>query len=178
VELASKQRELERLGRWQDERPMPGHQYGVRLIALCIELAKRVGFHAAEFVIDSVFNALGIEMKVPSHDAIEQWTLRLGVAELNNDAFKDQEVIDAVLFVINTEGLSKDSLGKLEQSLGQWLKHVDSPGDQSDRPADGLAQGLYRFVAESVDRLRSDWPRAWLSTEILESLFGRFKQVM
>jgi hypothetical protein len=383
TQLASKHVEPNVLARWQEERPMPGHQYGVRLIALCIELAKRVGFHAAEFVIQSVFNALGIDSKVPSHDAIEQWTLRLGVAELNDDAFKDQpmiwmsdhssqigkekvlliiglplkslpppgqsldlanvhvlavvpgenwkkedvereyrklasrigepvyllsdgavelrepaqslvkdgqntivlgdlkhhaanllekeigrserfktfqsqvgltrnrvqqtelshfappplkqksrfmnlaslfrwsqmvllhledpespsrkgisaermeekfgwlreyaqeisswgecqEVIDVALFVINTEGLSKDSLGKLEQSLGQWLEHAESSGDQSARPADSLAQGLHRFVSESVDRLRSDWPRAWLSTEILESLFGRFKQV-
>jgi hypothetical protein len=368
---------------WQDERPMPGHQYAVGLIALSIELAKRVGFHAAEFVIDSVFNALGIDMKVPSHDAIEQWTLRLGVAELNDDAFKGQamiwmsdhssqigkekvlliigiplkslpppgksldladvhvlaivpgenwkkedveqeyrklakrigepvyllsdgavelrepaqglikngkntivlgdlkhhaanllekeigrserfktflsqvgltrnrvqqtelshfappplkqksrfmnlaslfrwsqmvllhlgdpespsrngistermeeklgwlreyaqelsswgecqEVIDVALFVLNTEGLSKDSLGKLEQSLEKWLQQDALPGASSARPAAGLARGLHRFVADSVDRLSSDWPRAWLSTEILESLFGRFKRI-
>lgn len=89
-----------------------------------------------------------------------------------------QQVIDLALSVLNAEGLSKASLGKLEQSLGPWLGPVASPGKRSvDCPAVGLAQDLYRFVAESVDRLHCDWPRAWLSTEILESLFGRFKQV-
>jgi len=75
------------------ERPMAGHQFGVHLIALCIELAKRVGFRATEFVMNEVFRAFDLDMKVPSHDAIEQWTLRLGVAELKDPFKKDQRVL-------------------------------------------------------------------------------------
>lgn len=75
------------------ERPMAGHQFGVHLIALCIELAKRIGFRATQFVIEKVFVALDIDLKVPSHDAIEQWTLRLGVAELKNTFTKNQRVV-------------------------------------------------------------------------------------
>lgn len=385
AQLATEKSEPNALDRCQAERPLPGHQYGTRLIAMCIEVAKRVGFRAAEFVIELVLKTLGIDLQVPSHDAIEQWTLRLGVAELDdNDAFqgkpmiwmsdhssqigkekvllilglpleslpppgqcldlesvhvlaivpgenwkkedvereyrkladrigapvyllsdgavelrepaqslvKDgqktivlgdlkhhaanllekqigrserfqafqkqvsltrsrtqqtelghlappslrpksrfmnlarlfcwsqmvlchledpqsksrdgisaermeeklgwlreyapelacwnecQEVIDLALSVVNTEGLSKASLEKLEQSLEKWLGRAESAAETTrDRPAIGLAQDLYRFVAESVARLHPDWPRAWLSTEILESLFGRFKQV-
>lgn len=76
-----------------NDRPLPGHQFGVRLIALCIELARRVGFRATEFVIDHIFEALELDLKVPSHDAIEQWTLRLGVAELRDTFSKDQKVL-------------------------------------------------------------------------------------
>ena len=75
------------------ERPMPGHQFGVHLIALCIELAKRIGFRKTQFAIEKVFRALDIDLKVPSHDAIEQWTLRLGVAELNDTFSQDQRVV-------------------------------------------------------------------------------------
>jgi hypothetical protein len=72
---------------------LPGHQFGVRLIALSIELAKRVGFRATSFVLETVFEALGIDLKVPSHDAIGQWTMRLGVAELADTFDKDQRVV-------------------------------------------------------------------------------------
>lgn len=76
-----------------NERPLPGHQFSTRMIALAIELAKRVGFRAAEFALKKVFDAWGIDRKVPSHDAIEQWTLRVGVAELADTFTKDQRVL-------------------------------------------------------------------------------------
>lgn len=75
------------------ERPMPCHQFGVHLIALAIELAKRVGFRATEFVLHQVFDAFGLNMKVPSHDAILQWTMRMGAAELKNTFNKQQRVL-------------------------------------------------------------------------------------
>ncbi len=75
------------------DRPLPGHQFGVRLIALCIELAKRIGFRATTFVVELFFQTLGIDLKVPSHDAVQQWTMRLGVAELSDTFDKDQRVL-------------------------------------------------------------------------------------
>ena len=66
------------------ERPMPGHQFGITLIAAAISLGKRVGFRAAADAMSILFDLLQIDMKVPSHDAIEQWTLRLGVATLQD----------------------------------------------------------------------------------------------
>jgi len=62
------------------DRPLPGHPFGVRLIALYIELAKQVGFRAAAFVVKLMLEFWGVDQKVPSHDAIAQWTMRLGVA--------------------------------------------------------------------------------------------------
>lgn len=75
------------------EKPLPGHQFGVTLIATAIELAKRVGFRAAADVIAILFDLLNIDMKVPSHDAIEQWTLRLGVASLQDTFTKEDRVL-------------------------------------------------------------------------------------
>ena len=75
------------------DRPLPGHQFGVRLISLCIELAKRIGFRATTFVLELFFQTLGIDLKVPSHDAVQQWTMRLGVAELAETFRKDQRVL-------------------------------------------------------------------------------------
>jgi len=74
----------------EQERPMPGFQFNLTMIAAAIELGKRVGYRAAADALQIVFDMLKIEVKVPSHDAIEQWTLRLGVASLN-DTFKNGE---------------------------------------------------------------------------------------
>lgn len=77
----------------QNDRPLPRHQFGVKLIAASIELAKRIGFRATEFVWSFLFELLGMEMKVPSHDIIEQWTLRLGVSLLQDTFTKDQRTL-------------------------------------------------------------------------------------
>lgn len=72
----------------QCERPLPGHQFCLILIVWSSELPKRVGFRAAADAMRILFDMLNIDTKVPSHDAIEQWTLRLGVASMKNP-FKD-----------------------------------------------------------------------------------------
>jgi len=51
---------------------MPSFQFNLTTIAAAIELGKRVGFRAAADAMKIVFDMLGIEMDVPSHDAIEQ----------------------------------------------------------------------------------------------------------
>jgi hypothetical protein len=74
----------------QRERPMPGFQFNLTTIAAAIELGKRVGFRAAADAMQIFSEMTGINIDVPSHDAIEQWTLRLGVASLK-DTFKKGE---------------------------------------------------------------------------------------
>ena len=59
---------------------MPGFQFRLTTIASAIEWGKRIGFRAAADARKIVFDVLRIEMKVPSRDAIEQWTLWLGAS--------------------------------------------------------------------------------------------------
>ena len=75
------------------EKPLPAHQFGVTLIAAAIELAKRVGFRGAADALAILFDLLKIDQKVPSHDAIEQWTLRLGVASLQEPFSREDRVL-------------------------------------------------------------------------------------
>jgi hypothetical protein len=77
----------------QCEKPLPGHQFGVTLIAAAIELAKRVGFRGASDAMAILFDLLKIDQKVPSHDAISQWTRRLGVASLQETFTKEDRVL-------------------------------------------------------------------------------------
>ncbi|MCG8649145.1 MAG: hypothetical protein MI861_04895 [Pirellulales bacterium] len=109
-----------------NDRPLPGHQFGVRLIALCIELAKRIGFRATEFVIEQLFQWIGVDLKVPSHDAIEQWTLRLGVAELNDAFSKDQNVL---WMADHSSQIGKE---KVLLIIGIALEDLPPPGQSLD----------------------------------------------
>ena len=75
------------------ERPIFGHHFGARMIALCINLAHQVGFRPARRVLQTIFDAFQIRLKIPSHDSIRQWASRLGVGELQDTFSKDQDVL-------------------------------------------------------------------------------------
>lgn len=104
------------------ERPMLGFQFNLTMIAAAIELGKRVGFRAASDGLQIVFDMLGVRMKVPSHDAIEQWTLRLGVASLKEPFKKGERVL---WMVDHSSQIGKERLLLI---VGVALEDLPSPG--------------------------------------------------
>jgi outer membrane murein-binding lipoprotein Lpp len=78
-----------------------------------------------------------------------------------------QDVVSVSLTFINEQGLFKGASSELRAVIGDELEHATSKE---------LAQRLIDFVAESEQPLR-DGERLPLSTEILESSFGLYKQL-
>ena len=78
-----------------------------------------------------------------------------------------QEVVSASVTFINEQGLFKGASLELRAAIVEELKHGTSKE---------LAQRLIDFVAESEKPLR-DGERLPMSTEILESVFGLYKQL-
>jgi hypothetical protein len=83
-----------------------------------------------------------------------------------------QEVIDVALSFINHEGLSRGTSDRMRTLLEETM--FDLP--EGDNVVSRVASLLVEFVARAEGQLGEN-ERAWLSTEILESLFGRFKQL-
>jgi len=68
--------------RLPDDPPLPFHSYGARMISLCVNLAVAIGLRPAESALRIVFDALGIEEKIPDWTSIRTWLCRFGVATL------------------------------------------------------------------------------------------------
>jgi len=83
-----------------------------------------------------------------------------------------QELIDKTLSFINHEGLSGGTSDRLWRHLSASLKPSWSYNETFHR----VFSRLFQFVQQSEEQL-APGERAWLSTEILESLFGRFKRM-
>lgn len=62
--------------------PLPYHTYGPKMISLCLNLSRELGFRPTENSIKIIFEWLGIKAKVPSWDSIRSWACRVGVAQL------------------------------------------------------------------------------------------------
>jgi hypothetical protein len=62
--------------------PLPHHSYGPKLISMCLNLCKQVGFRPAATALRTIFDWLGIEADIPSFSAMRVWLLRVGVSEL------------------------------------------------------------------------------------------------
>jgi len=65
-----------------NERGVINHTFGARMIALCVNLAKRLPFRAVPDSLALIFQALGLSMKIPSHDSIEHWCKRIGLNQI------------------------------------------------------------------------------------------------
>ena len=76
------------------------------------------------------------------------------------------------LLVINQHGLDAHTAVLLEQALSE----ANSNWRNEDCSATRIGVQLSDWINQSFKKLHAD-ERAWLSTEILESLFGKFKQL-
>lgn len=72
----------------QSARPLPPdppvgkHGYGARMIALSVNLTQAVGFRGANRAAKVFFDWLGVEQSIPDATSIRNWTLRTGVAAI------------------------------------------------------------------------------------------------
>ena len=63
--------------------PLPHHSYGPKMIALCLNLARRIGFRPTVTALKIIFTWLAIEGKIPTAETIRGWACRAGVALLD-----------------------------------------------------------------------------------------------
>ena len=83
-----------------------------------------------------------------------------------------QKVIDQSLTVINTMGLDEHTPKLVEQALDER----NPSWRQDDSSATRIGVKWIKLIERSASKLKAG-ERAWLSTQILESLFGKFKQM-
>ena len=106
---------------------MPGHQFSAELISLCCQLSQLIGFRAVPKVLRCIRDAFGIALKIPSRDAVRNWSCRNGVAILQQSQKADDWIwmIDhsvqlGKMFVLVVLGIRQSQL-----PVGRPLKRED-----------------------------------------------------
>lgn len=102
--------------------PLPGHQYGAATIALCLNLARRIGFRPAVSALQIVFEAFGIISKIPTAETIRTWACRAGVAVLGEPP---EEADDWIWMVDHSNQVGQE---KVLQVLAIRAKDLPPPG--------------------------------------------------
>lgn len=65
-----------------DDPPLPRHEFGPKMISLCVNLARRIGLRPIPKVLKMIFDWLGASVKLPDWTTIRTWMLRVGVAAI------------------------------------------------------------------------------------------------
>jgi hypothetical protein len=85
-QLKTVQQELtelhERPIRFPHDPNLPHHSHGAKMISLCCNLARAVGFRGANRVLNIFREELKWEIDTPTHETIRVWLMRLGVFRL------------------------------------------------------------------------------------------------
>ena len=61
---------------------LPCHQFGARMISLCVNLARVIGLRPSVACLQIVFEWLGVTARLPDRTSVRLWMMRVGVAAL------------------------------------------------------------------------------------------------
>lgn len=61
---------------------LPGHEFGPKMISVCVNLAMKVGLRACITCMKTVMDWLDIKVRLPVWTTVRTWLMRLGVAAL------------------------------------------------------------------------------------------------
>ena len=107
---------------------LDGHRFGARMIAMCCNLAKTVGFRSTETVLSIVRDWLEVEIKIPSWSGIRTWLCRSGVAALLEAAVPQDDwilMVDHSVQLGDTNVLVVLGIRQCEVPVGRALRHED-----------------------------------------------------
>jgi hypothetical protein len=102
--------------------PLPHHCYGSKMISLCSNLCKRVGFRPAATALKIIFDWLGIDTKTPSWSSMRCWACRVGIAQLQ------QPVEEADDWIWMADHSNQIGTEKVLQILGIRASQLPKPG--------------------------------------------------
>lgn len=105
-----------------DDPPLAHHEFGPRMIALCVNLANRVGLRATPEVLQLVLEAFGIQAKLPNWTTVRTWLLRVGVAAIERPVEKAD---DWVLLADHSNQIGEE---KVLSVLGVRASQLPPPG--------------------------------------------------
>jgi hypothetical protein len=107
--------------------PLKHHSYGPKMIALCMNLCRHIGFRPTETALRIIFEWLGVEADVPSWSAIRTWSCRLGVAQL-------QEPVEAADdWIWMADHSIQIGAARVLQILGVRASQLPPPGEPLHR---------------------------------------------
>lgn len=106
----------------QGDLPMPGYSYGPVMIALCLNLARRIGFRPAVAAMTIIFEEFNIDQSIPTAESIRQWACRVGVARLRQPVEKAE---DWIWMVDHSNQVGQE---KVLQILAIRAKDLPAPG--------------------------------------------------
>jgi hypothetical protein len=58
--------------------PLPQHEFGPKLMAVCVNLARRVGLRACVACLEIVGDWLGVTIRLPDWTTVRTWLMRAG----------------------------------------------------------------------------------------------------
>jgi hypothetical protein len=65
-----------------DDPPLPHHEFGPKMISLCVNLARRIGLRPTVDCLQIVFDWLGVAERLPEWTTVRTWLMREGVAAI------------------------------------------------------------------------------------------------
>lgn len=127
AEVARLQAENERLQKQPpvlpDDPPLPQHEFGAKMISLCVNLARRIGLRAAADALKMFVEWLGASAKLPTWTTIRTWVMRAGVAAMQEPI---EPADDWIWMADHSNQIGQE---KALSIIGLRASHMPPPGE-------------------------------------------------
>lgn len=101
---------------------LPHHEFGPKLISVCVNLAMRVGLRASITCMEIIRDWLGATLRLPVWTTVRTWLMRVGVAALEAPV---EEADDWVWMADHSNQIGQD---KALAVIGLRASHMPPPG--------------------------------------------------
>lgn len=128
--------------------PVPNHGFDAKMISMCVELAKAIGFRPVETVLQIVQQWLGAEFKIPQWTTVRTWSCRCGIGYLEASAIRADDwiwMIDHSVQLAQENVLLILGIRQADLPTGRPLRREDMsvlaivPGDSRDKASVAMA---------------------------------------
>lgn len=115
----------------------PEQQFGAGMIALCVNLASKIGLRPTERALHIVFRWLGVKERIPKYQSIRLWMQRIGLDRMQNA----KKTAEGVWLTDHTNQIGREKVLTVIRVRGSNLPHPGVPLRHQDVEVLALVPG-------------------------------------
>ena len=142
----------------------PGQQFGAGMIALCVNLASKIGMRPTVRTLNVIFEWLDVEIRVPKFQTIRGWMQRIGLARMENA--KNRE--GGVWLTDHTNQIGQEKVLVVMRVRGSHMPHPGVSLRHQDMEVLALVPGR-EWKREDVGKVYQDTANRYGVPRALES---------
>ena len=132
---AENRRQREEPTKLPHDPPLRYHEFGPKMISLCVNLARAIGLRPTVTCLPIVFDWLGVNERVPDWTTVRIWLMRVGVAAIEEPI---ERADDRIWMADHSNQIGPEQVLAIDAAQSPAQSPLHQPGCDADVGGDGI----------------------------------------